>query len=394
MRILVHDYPGGPFEVQLSRELAQRGHEVLHAYAGYNITPRGDLRKKDSDPEQFNITPIFIQKPLEKYSFLKRWQQEREYGRLLSQEIRKFQPDILISANTPLDSQKLAQKTAQKENIRFVFWLQDVIGVATQRLLRKKLSVLGYIIGQYYISLERKLLKNSDHIILITEDFQPLLKQWGIKNGQTTIHNWAPLEQLPIQPSGNIWAKKHGLIDKFCFMYTGTLGMKHNPSVLLELAIRHQNVKNVNVVVISEGPGANWLKKKKKEYQLSNLLLLEYQPFEELSYVMGTANVLIALLEEEAGAFSVPSKVLTYLCAQKPLLLAVPQKNLAARIVKKNEAGLVTPPGNTKAFIKAAETLINNASLRLACGQKARAYAEEHFDIKEIGNQFEKIIIS
>ena len=40
MRILVHDYAGHPFQVQLSRALAQRGHDVLHAYcASLQTTP-------------------------------------------------------------------------------------------------------------------------------------------------------------------------------------------------------------------------------------------------------------------------------------------------------------------------------------------------------------------
>ena len=32
MKIIVHDYAGHPFQVQLSRRLASRGHEVLHLY--------------------------------------------------------------------------------------------------------------------------------------------------------------------------------------------------------------------------------------------------------------------------------------------------------------------------------------------------------------------------
>ncbi len=31
MRILVHDYSGHPFQAQLSRELARRGHDVVHS---------------------------------------------------------------------------------------------------------------------------------------------------------------------------------------------------------------------------------------------------------------------------------------------------------------------------------------------------------------------------
>ena len=34
MRILVNDYAGHPFQLQLSRSLARDGHTVLHTYFG------------------------------------------------------------------------------------------------------------------------------------------------------------------------------------------------------------------------------------------------------------------------------------------------------------------------------------------------------------------------
>ena len=49
MRILVHDYAGHAFPTSLSRELAARGHEVVHAFAGSLQTPRGDLQRGPGD---------------------------------------------------------------------------------------------------------------------------------------------------------------------------------------------------------------------------------------------------------------------------------------------------------------------------------------------------------
>ena len=45
MRIVVHDYAGHPNQVYLSRELARRGHQVLHLYAGSFETPRAARRE-------------------------------------------------------------------------------------------------------------------------------------------------------------------------------------------------------------------------------------------------------------------------------------------------------------------------------------------------------------
>ena len=65
------------------------------------------------------------------------------------------------------------------------------------------------------------------------------------------------------------------------------------------------------------------------------------QPFDAYPDVLATADVLIAFVEVDAGAFSLPSKVLSYLCAERAIVLSVPKKNLASRIVVKSGAGLL-----------------------------------------------------
>ena len=81
----------------------------------------------------------------------------------------------------------------------------------------------------------------------------------------------------------------------------------------IALALRDQD--QVRIVVVSEGLGAKFLKKKREEFKLDNLIILDFQPFESVPEVMGTADILIAILDKDAGVFSVPSKVLTYHCA-------------------------------------------------------------------------------
>jgi glycosyltransferase involved in cell wall biosynthesis len=393
MRILIHDYPGHAFPIQLSRTLASRGHEVLHLYAGYNVTPRGLGSRQKDDALGFSIRPLFIRKPLNKYNFVKRWQQEREYGRLLAKEITANQPEIIISANTPLDAQKMAMDAAKKVNSRFVFWLQDVIGLASKRLLQKKLSIAGSLIGTYYMRSERAMLRSSDHVVLITEDFVPLMQEWDIAQARTSvIPNWAVLDELPVQPKDNEWARMNGLENKFCFLYSGTMGLKHNPDFLLQLALHYQHDDHVRVVVISEGPGAVWLLEQREIYRLDNLLVLNFQPFERMPEVLGTADVLVAVLEPDAGVYSVPSKVLTYLCAQRPLLLAVPPENLVSRIVRQHEAGLVVSPDSPKMFVQSAEQLFESENLRSRLAGNGRHYAESNFHINEISDQFEAIM--
>ena len=72
MRILINDHAGHPFQVQLSRALAQRGHDVLHTYCSSVQTPRGALSKKDNDSLAFNIEAISLSKPFNRYGLVTR----------------------------------------------------------------------------------------------------------------------------------------------------------------------------------------------------------------------------------------------------------------------------------------------------------------------------------
>jgi glycosyltransferase involved in cell wall biosynthesis len=98
------------------------------------------------------------------------------------------------------------------------------------------------------------------------------------------------------------------------------------------------------------------------------------------------------VLDPEAGAFSVPSKVLTYLCAGRPLLAALPADNLAARVVERSGGGIVVPPRDAQALVAAAEELSADPERRAELGRAARAYAERTFDLAAIADRFEQVL--
>jgi glycosyltransferase involved in cell wall biosynthesis len=175
-------------------------------------------------------------------------------------------------------------------------------------------------------------------------------------------------------------------------MYSGTLGMKHNPEILLNVALHYQHNNEVRVVIISEGIGAEWLKSKKDEFKLNNLLIIDFQPFNLLPMILSTADVFIAILEPSAGIFSVPSKVLTYLCFKRPILMAVPAENLSAKIVSMYNLGSVVHPANLELIMFEMDKLIKDSSLKKKMGENALNYAKKHFNINRICDLFEGIV--
>jgi len=390
MRVLVHDYPGHAFPVQLSRALAARGHTVRHLAFPEFEAPKGPLARRADDPACFETEFLDLGEPFAKHSFVKRWRQERKLGALAAAAVAHWKPDVVLAGNAPIDVQAGTMAGARAAGAGFVYWLQDIVGIAMRRILGQKLSLPGALVGMAYEWREKRMLRASDAVVSITADFEPLLAGWGVERARIhTIENWAAREEIAFAPRDNAWAREHDLVGRRTFLYSGTLGLKHDPSLLLDLARAEPDCM---VVVNSEGRGADWLRA--NGTGAANLRVLPFQPFARLGEVLASADVLVAVLEPDAGIFSVPSKVLTYLCAGRPLLLAVPPANLAARIVTREGAGFAADPGDRAGFLAAAKRLAGEPATRAAMGAKALDYAAKTFDIAAIATRFEAILAS
>jgi len=385
---MVNDYAGHPFQIQLSRSLALEGHEVLHTYFGKNNTPKGSVERRPDDPPSFNVEPIFIGREFKKHALFARWLADVGFGKAVSARLASFGPDVVLSANMPLDAQKVMLQASRKRHARLVIWLQDVLSVGIEFALRKKRIPGAGLVGRHYARLERKLVAGCDAVVCIAPEFRQFLESWQVPPAKTfVIENWAPLDEVRPVPRDNAWAREMGIAGKFRFMYSGTLGMKHKPELLLALAKRFRTRSDVVVVAVAQGAGADWLRAHTSEAGPS-LLLLPFQPYERLSEVLGSAHVLITILDADCGAFAVPSKSLAYLCAGRPLLVVAPKSNLATETVKRASAGEIVFDDNEESFLGAARRMIEDPRGLQRYGANARAYAERTFDIDRITRQF------
>ena len=393
MRVLVHDFSGHPFQAQLSRALARRGHDVCHVHCDSYQSGKGALSWQDDDPPSLSFESISLDTVFNRYTVHRRIPQELRYGARFVRVARRHQPDVILSSNDPLVAKTVSAAWCRASRTPWVFWLQDVYSVAMTRYATNKLGRVGATIGTGLRALESSLLRQTAAVVSITDDFDPVLRSMRIPPEQCeVIENWAPLDELPPHPHDNPWSRAAGLSGDTVLLYAGTLGLKHDPSLLLDLARRFEARGDVRVVVVSEGAGAEWLEEQVAEHGVGNLHVLPYQPYEQLPEVFGSADVLIALLSPDAGVFSVPSKVLSYLCARRPILAAIPPMNLAARTLDQANAGVVVATDDREGFLAAAEKLVSDESLRCFHGENARRYAEWAFDIDRIAGRFETVL--
>ena len=391
MKILVHDYSGHPFQVELSRELARRGHDVTHSYSAAYVSGKGHLVAEPGESLRFESVgrAVVLHK-----GFVRRLVQELAGGVELARHVRRVRPDVALMSNVQIPTLAVFALVMMVVRTPWVLWHQDAYSVAVRSFGGTKLSrayryvALGVEVGEKWTS------RRAAAIVAISDSLVDVHRTWRTADKVTVIPNWAPLEEIVPVERKNDWSVEHGLDETPTLLYSGTLGLKHDPSLLVQLARGVIDAgQDVRLVVVNQGPAEELLRSEAARLGVP-LTLLPFQPYERLSQVLSSGDVLVVLLEHDAGAFSVPSKTLSYLCAGRPVLGMMPAENLAADLIERAQGCVVAPqPQGLAEAVSWARRVLGDPELRDEIGFASRQLAEAEFALDGIADRFEHILV-
>jgi glycosyltransferase involved in cell wall biosynthesis len=392
MRVLVHDHSGHPFQVQLSRELSRRGHAVTHSYCAAYVSGKGHLVAGPDESLVFD--PIGVDTVAEKNRFARRLLQELRWGLDLTRQVRRTRPEVVLVSNAQIPTLIVFSLAMAILRVPWVLWHQDVYAVAVRSFAGDKLSRAFRLVARCFEIGERWAARRASGIVAIAQSFIPVHEAWGTAHKTTVIPNWAPLDEIVPVDRKNDWAVENQLDDTLTLLYSGTLGLKHNPALLVALAAQvRDNGSDVRLVVVNEGPAVDVVRAEAARLDVP-LTLLPFQPYERLPEVLGTGDILVVLLEQQAGAFSVPSKTLSYLSAGRPVLGLMPSENLAAHLVEQVGGCVVAPVEASVPEAAAwATEVLGDVERRIELGEAARELAEREFALAECADGFENILV-
>ncbi|MFE7647879.1 glycosyltransferase family 4 protein [Streptomyces phaeoluteigriseus] len=388
MRILVHDYSGHPFQAQLSRELARRGHDVVHSTCTAYVSGKGNLA---GDAPGLRFVTIGDSTALRKEQYCRRLVQETLLGLELARQVRREKPDVAMLSNLPIPMLVAAAAMLKRLGIPWVLWHQDVTTVALKTFagVAKSMGVAARVFGAG----EKWSARRAAAIVVIAQSFLRIHQQWGTAAKVTVIPNWAPLDEILPRNRDNDWSAEHGLNGVKTVLYSGTLGLKHNPVLLVQLAERLRDRGTpVRLVVVNDGPAVPVLRRAAAARGV-DLTLLPFQPYARLPEVLGSGDLLVVVLAADAGQFSVPSKTLSYLCAGRPVLGLMPGDNLAAHLIR--QAGSAVFPPAESALDEAsawAQEILSDPARAESLGKESRALAEREFALEDCASRFEDIL--
>lgn len=293
--------------------------------------------------------------------------------------------DLIYVASTPPTQGALAAIVKLFRLIPFVYNLQDIFpdSLAGTGLARK-----GGLLWKIGRVIENFTYQNADKIIVISEDFKKNIMAKGVPEDKiVVIYNWVDQNAVVDVPrEKNVLFDRYGLDrNKFYVTYNGNIGLTQNMDMLMEVAKALEPNEDIQFVLVGNGAYKENLQQIIKERNITNVTMIPFQPYEEISHVFSLGDVSLVISKPGVGANSVPSKTWSVMSASRPVLANFDENELKS-IIEKNHCGIFTKAGDKVAFTDAILKLYNNRNLCEEMGRNGRQFVMENLT-KEVGTQ-------
>ena len=132
----------------------------------------------------------------------------------------------------------------------------------------------------------------------------------------------------------------------------------------------------IDWALVGDGPVRERLVAKARSRGLDNVLFHPQVPLEEVpAFLAASDALLVTLAAHETFQGFVPSKLVDFMAAGKPILLAAAGES--ARLLEEAGAGIAVAPEDPAALAEAARRLVSQPEEADAMAARGRAYARE-----------------
>jgi colanic acid biosynthesis glycosyl transferase WcaI len=299
--------------------------------------------------------------------------------------------DVVLAMSPPIFLGDAAWLAARRWRVPMVFNVQDIFpDVAVE---------LGALSNQRVIDLarrhERSLYRRADAVTVLSDD-QAINVRAKLAAGQQgkveIIHNFVDLDRIQVVDRRNAYRRRHRLGGKTVVMYSGNVGLSQSFDLLRAVAEQWRDRPEVHFVINGEGAARPvvdaWAR------GLDNVTVAPFAPREEISDVLGAADLQLILLKRGLARSSTPSKLYAILAAGRPVLASIDEGSEVANTVEQAGAGSAVPPDDEAAFVGALTTMLADPAGLEAMGKRGRAFVEQWVTPDRQAERYEELFAS
>lgn len=281
------------------------------------------------------------------------------------------------------------------------FWRRRRFLVVIHDLYPDIAVSMGYLrenspLAVLWKALNRWVFNQASFVIVLGRDMQPQVrKHIPLQDHDKVVYipNWAdPCLIQPVEVEDNPLINEIGLAGKFIVQYSGNMGLTHDMETIIEAARELRDLEKVHFLMIGGGGKLKAIQRMATTYGLSNMTFLPYQPRENLKNSLGASHVSLVSLKNGGKGLSVPSKLYGIMASGRPTIAIVPEGSEVALTLGEFDCGIVTPPRDVTALVKAIRWLMDHDKTRREMGERAHKAFLDNFTVGHCVEKYLELI--
>ncbi len=360
MRILVLNQTFHPDVVataqhlaDLTAELAARGHEVTvitgrRAYA----TPEVEF------PAEETWRGVQVERVwtpgLGKAA---KWRRAVDFlaflaGAALKLPFRRW-PDVVLALTSPPLVSVIGAVASRWWEAHFVYWIMDL---NPDEAVAAGWLKPGSLMTRTLEALSRWSLHSAARVVALDAPMKGRLMAKGVTRGRIElIPPWSHDGAVKFDAAGRAaFRQRHGWTEKFVVMYSGNHSPCHPLDTLLAAALELRGEERFLFAFVGGGTELKKVKAFRETHGLSSIVILPYQPLEELSCSLSAADVQVVVMGNPYVGIIHPCKIYNALEVGLPVLYLGPEPSHVTEALQRcgvRDSAVVAGHGETEKLV-------------------------------------------
>lgn len=352
------NYPAGEFfEGYDSHSVKEEKHGKVNVYRTFEI--------KRGSNSNIRIFLNYITFPIASLFQIGKWK-KKEYDR------------VFIYQLSPVMMGVAGQKLANKKHIPCIMYILDIWPQNLYSVINFKNKLIRKMLYKEAMWNYRQ----PDRLITVSDKMKRyFMEKLNRNDEQVTFIPQCPEKLYEQRIEDEELKKRFG--NNFNIVYTGNISPAQDVETIVDAAKKcaDAGMKDVRFIIVGDGMSRKDFEELVKNKGLEKHFCFEgFHPMEDIPKYTQIADALLGTLKSEGlEDFSIPAKVMSYLAAGRPLLLAM--EGEPESIVKEANCGFSSEPGDAEALFENICRLYKmTKSERDILGENAFRYQQEHFE--------------
>jgi len=290
-------------------------------------------------------------------------------------------PDVVYSNAWPVFATLMILAVAKLRGIPVVVSVQDLYPESLES--QGRTGGRGFVFRAIH-AIDTWIANSAKALIVISERFQEIYRKTrAVPEAKLhVVPNWAERDALHIDPGVVRQFREAKSIpqDAFVAVYAGNVGPASGAEGLVETFAKLRDLRNAYLLIAGSGSNLDSCMARAHALGLDRVIFHSPWKQEETEAVLGLGDVVLLPTIGRQSLASVPSKLISYLLAGRPVLAMVLPESETARAISAADAGWILPPEEPEALAAAIRAIVALPSDELQRrGDAGKAFASNNF---------------